>query len=112
MIAYKTSLEKLPENCKDCTCHWCRISCKKSTYEPTIKKEYWSKRHENCPLIETNEGFNGSNNQEKIPFVYKDKLYFATQNGKIYEKHGGEVENPSEELMEVSRLALACMEKD
>lgn len=52
MITYKTSLEKLPENCKDCTCHWCRIPCKNSKYEPEIKKAYWKKRHEECPLIE------------------------------------------------------------
>lgn len=49
--------------------------------------------------------------QDGIPFGYKDKLYFVTTDGKIYEKHGGEVENPSEELTEVSRFALGCAEE-
>lgn len=57
MIAYKTNLEELPKNCKDCPCHWCRLPLKDNKYEPEVKKAYWKKRHEECPLIELKEGF-------------------------------------------------------
>lgn len=53
MITFKTKMEKLPENCKDCTCHWCRLPLKNNKYEPELKKQYEKKRHEECPLIES-----------------------------------------------------------
>lgn len=52
MIVYKTKMEKIPENCKECTCYWCRLPLKNNKYEPELKKQYEKKRHEECPLIE------------------------------------------------------------
>lgn len=53
MIAYKTRMDRLPENCKECTCQWCRLPLKNNKYEPELKKQYEKKRHEECPLIES-----------------------------------------------------------
>lgn len=53
MIVYKTNMDAIPANCKECSCHWCRLPLKKSKYEPELKKEYESKRHKDCPLMET-----------------------------------------------------------
>lgn len=53
MIVYKTNMEEIPKNCKDCTFVLCSLPLKKNTCEPIIKKEYEKKRHKECPLIET-----------------------------------------------------------
>lgn len=53
MIAYKTRMDRLPENCKECTCQWCGLPLKNNKYEPELKKQYEKKRHEECPLIES-----------------------------------------------------------
>lgn len=51
-IWFETKLEKIPENCKDCKCHWCSLPLKKSYYgyADELKKKYITQRHEDCPL--------------------------------------------------------------
>lgn len=52
MLAYKTEgMKEIPRNCNDCICHWCRLPLKRNKLEPELKKEYYSKRHKQCPLI-------------------------------------------------------------
>lgn len=54
-IYYKTNLEKIPNSCKECPCHWCRLPMKTNShgyYKDEIKKAYVEKRHKNCPLKE------------------------------------------------------------
>lgn len=54
MIVYKVSqLEKIPENCKECAFEICTLPEKMN--RPEIKKEYFTKRHKNCPLMELEE---------------------------------------------------------
>lgn len=71
----------------------------------------WNNPHF-CLDVQTQRNYNfemedfNMKNKQKLPFVYKDKLYFVTNDGKIYEKHSGEVKKPSEELKEVSKMAL------
>lgn len=50
MILQKTSLQEIPKTCKDCPII-CRLPTKKSTYEHILKKEFFNKRHEKCPLV-------------------------------------------------------------
>lgn len=38
MIAYKTNMEEIPQNCKDCPCAWCHLPLKQNKYEPRVKK--------------------------------------------------------------------------
>ena len=55
MIVYRTKMESLPENCKECICQWCNLPLKNNKYEPELKKQYEKKRHEECPLVETKD---------------------------------------------------------
>lgn len=55
-LYYKVDMEKLPENCNECTFHFCRLPLKNNKYEPELKKEYMTKRHKECPLKEIEEG--------------------------------------------------------
>lgn len=52
MIVYKTELDKIPQNCKECKFIGCNLPMKQNTYRDEIKKEYEKKRHKNCPLME------------------------------------------------------------
>lgn len=53
MLLYRIeTLNEKPANCLDCPCHWCRLPLMKNRIEPMVKKEYRTKRHKNCPLIE------------------------------------------------------------
>lgn len=49
-IYYEIKADEIPKNCLECPCHWCRLPCKKNSYEPTVKNKYTKKRHEDCPL--------------------------------------------------------------
>lgn len=52
------------------------------------------------------------NSQEQMPFVYENKLYFVTPDGRIYEKNIGEIIEPSKELTELSKTVLKSCKKD
>lgn len=51
MIFYKTNMQNMPKNCKECQLQFCTLPLKKNKDE--IKKEYESKKHAKCPLIES-----------------------------------------------------------
>ena len=48
MIVIETGLEKMPDNCLDCSVVHCYLAQK--TRGDGIKKEYHSKRHKGCGL--------------------------------------------------------------
>lgn len=51
MLVYKLdAMDKMPESCKDCKAYFCSLPLKRG--KPEIKKEYLTKRHKNCPLME------------------------------------------------------------
>lgn len=50
MILQKTGLQEIPKSCLDCTVS-CRLPAKKSSYDYVLKKEFFNKRHEDCPLV-------------------------------------------------------------
>ena len=58
MIVYKTDLDKIPNNCKECKCYECTISQKRTklgNLMSDIDEKYHNKRHESCPLLEIKE---------------------------------------------------------
>lgn len=52
VVWFKTCLDAIPDNCKDCACHWCHLPLKKQKwgYADELKKKYLVQRHEDCPL--------------------------------------------------------------
>lgn len=54
-IWYPIEVDEVPESCAKCPCQWCSLPWKKSSYEPTIKTRYMTKRHEDCPLMTDEE---------------------------------------------------------
>ena len=49
-VYYETNMERLPDNCKECTFEMCTLPLKSNTYKSIVKKKYLTKRHEECPL--------------------------------------------------------------
>lgn len=49
-IYYETTMERLPDNCKECSFHWCPLPLKENIYDTEIKKKYITQRHEKCQL--------------------------------------------------------------
>lgn len=39
MIVYKTKMERLPENCRECDFQWCRLPLKKNTNSFELKND-------------------------------------------------------------------------
>lgn len=57
-IWFRTTLKEMPENCKECPCHWCGLPLKRNPkwgYSDQVKKRYLTKRHEDCPLRQEDE---------------------------------------------------------
>ena len=75
MILQKTGLQEIPKSCLDCTVS-CRLPAKKSSYDYVLKKEFFNKRHEDCPLV-----FKAEIIQE-----FTDKLidYFIIHGSEVY----------------------------
>ena len=58
MLVYKLDIDKLPQNCLDCTCHWCTLPFRCNSHggvTDMIKKKYRTQRHEKCPIVEVKE---------------------------------------------------------
>ena len=57
MICIKTEMKEMPKNCIE---YWvlCELpcACENNDCENIVKEEYYSKRHNNCPLIEVIKG--------------------------------------------------------
>ena len=51
MIIYRTHLEKIPENCAECSFHLCSLPLKKGRQDE-LKKAYLTKRHKDCQLFD------------------------------------------------------------
>lgn len=51
MIYVKTTMKKMPKNCKECSII-CKLPCENHDSNEPVKEEYYNKRHKDCPLIE------------------------------------------------------------
>jgi hypothetical protein len=55
MVSYRTKMEKIPPSCAECECcgqNWCSLPLKRRRCEAVVKKEYETRRHKDCPLME------------------------------------------------------------
>lgn len=51
-ILYDTGMKEMPKSCAVCNCSQCKLPNKRRLNEEVIKKEYFEKRHKDCPLVE------------------------------------------------------------
>ena len=84
MIYVKTEMKEMPQNCGEC---WvlCELPCKDCDCELIVKEEYFNKRHENCPLVETEyerlkAALEGLKETAKCIDEYEDSVYADYRN--------------------------------